>query len=487
MPGPWEKYNKPGPWKKYGGQNQERVSVSAAEPEPSMMKQLGESAFESLPGLGAMAGGTIGGAMAGIPGAIGGAAGGAYLGKSAQNFSRNLSGSELAPKNRSDYLTEPLTSAAEGAMAEILGHGIAKGLAKGVGNIGKKSLGQLGLTREAIEARIAGRAQDSAKNYSGLADDLARGANQLREQSGKFKDVALQKLGQTPEIPRDEILKIIDLELSKTPRAISDVDLEKKKIYDKWKEIIPASYPEELSQKEMREIAEKISGDINWRDQASKPGNNALKSLSHQINNHLSTINPEFSSAMKPSRNAAAVRERIARNFKLEHGVNEDLIPTQTTAETIQGLSRENKDISRKSIERLKKMTGINIEEGANDYRLSREFQPKSSKASSKMTNLGAATFGGAGGAIAGLPGAAVGAAMGAHLGAKADRMGGVWAGKLIDAAIKSKDYSQFGKFAPLVEKAVKVGPEAIKSLGVFLSQDEDFKKLFSGDQPASE
>jgi hypothetical protein len=155
-------------------------------------KQFLEEAAQEGPMLGAMAGGILGG-VSPIPGAaMAGASAGAYLGSAGKRLYNDYVHPETAPKDPSEYFTEPLTQAAYGALGEVLPD-IAL---KGVNAIAKSPPGRavakkLNPVAEYIKNKFSGAA-DAVKKSAGKFAENATGAT--AKQTERFQEGAGEKL-----------------------------------------------------------------------------------------------------------------------------------------------------------------------------------------------------------------------------------------------------------------------------------------------------
>lgn len=374
-----------------------------------------------------------------------------------------------------------------GAAGGSLGYGLGKAIpaaGRGVASLGKKALTNLGPTGEAISARLAGKAKDTARSYPQLAEDMTESLMDLQKQIHTESEKAVSTLGSHAEIPRPVISNAIDQAMSDLKlggKLIGGADKHTHSVLSSLGEDL-AALPAEVSEKEVKKIIQKLDANINWDDPAYKSLNTVLRDVRTNLDQTLKFRNPSYKQAMQPVADRVSLLEDLKRFFNIEKKVGEGLKPTDTTATKIQSSLRENKAVTQEALEALKKYTGKDYSDLAQDYQNAKHFQIHSPQNSSKKTNIGigigGALGGGLGSLTGGIPGAALGAGVGGFLGGTADAYGGVLAGKILDSYVKSGNTAALGKFGPLVKKAAQKGPAALSTLGAILGKDLEFRKL---------
>lgn len=464
------------------------------------LSQFGDATLENLPGLGAMAGGILGttppGALLGGP--LGGAALGGYLGAAGKNAYNRFVNPEKAPKTESEYLTDPLGAGLTGATGEAVGQKII-GPAIGLGLkhapkvlapakwVGKKLLGALGPTDDAIAARAAGKAQPTAKSYAELAEQMADDVNKVGSQISQLDTFAWDTLSNKPDIPRKIITNKINKIISSLRVNGKFVGKNDKRTADVLSDLSEdfISTGEVLSEKNVKAIIKKLDDNIDWGDQTRNVLNNHLKSVREELDEYLKRKNSDYAEAMIPVARRVNLLDKMRRLFNLKNEPGTGLQPTDTTATKIQTSLRENKRVTNNELKKLEAYTENNYQDLAKDYQHAKQFKDQKGERSSARTNLGAAMGTGIG-TMAGLigshsplgsaAGGVIGGSLGAPIGKLADRYGGVWAGKIIDTFVKAKQWSRFGSYGPIIQKAAEYSPQMLQSTLERLSKDPNFQ-----------
>lgn len=386
-----------------------------------------------------------------------------------------------------------LKDAAMGAGGGALGYGAGKLVGKGIdvaGKAAKKLLTVLGPSGEAIDARLAGKAQDSAKSYPDLAEDLSKSLGSLKNQiieggQGARGTLSSQTSLEEGAIPKQFLIKNIDDVLDKMKvdgKIIGSTDSQAANALQNLKGDID-QFDAGISESQVKGIIQALDENINWDDQTAARLNGLLQKVRTGFDTTLKERNPSYKKAMLPVSERAQVMADLKRQFNLKRVPGEGLQPTDTTATKIQTSLRDNKAVTQQNLDKLKEYTGRDYGAEAEDYRLAQQFS-KTGANGSRRTVLGGA-LGSALGSIPGLSshgvpgvGTAGGAAIGAAAGAVLDRYGGQVAAKLIDSYLKAGNSKIFGKFEPLIRQAESRGPEALAVTGSILSSNPEFRKL---------
>lgn len=418
------------------------------------------------------------------------------------------------------------TDAGIGAAGGALGYGASKAIPKilgGIGSLGKKALTTLGPSEEAINARLAGKAQPNAASYPELAEEMGGTLGKLGDQIKEADTAAWNTLSNEPAIPREYLTGAIDDAIKelqiKDGRTLGSASKQASGILNSIKSDVqalttpigvaqsetPASaqgsfeniafpkepqlQPRNLSESELRSVIQKLDENIDWDDQSQNTTNQALESVRSRLDSMLKFRNQEYRKAMEPVADRTGLHSALKRQFNFIKSPGEGLQPTDTTATKVQTALRENKAVTQENLERLKSLTGKDYAGLARDYQLSQQFE-NTAPNGSRRTNLAATVMGGlgaAGGAlVGGIPGAAgggaLGGAAGAITGATLDRYGGKLLGRLIDTYLKAGNSAAFGKFEPVILKAAQNGPQALAVTGAVLSSNPEFRKIMGID-----
>lgn len=372
-----------------------------------------------------------------------------------------------------------------GALGGGLGYGAGK-LAGWIGGLGKKA-GKKALTlfgphEEAINARAAGKAQPNAKNYATLAEDMGATLRSLGEETQALDQEAWNTLSHEADIPKGYVVEPLNDALEKLTLQGKTIGKTDKQVQSALLELKGdlEQLGEGLSERDLKAIIRKMDDNINWDDQSADKLNTTLEKIRNQYDQSLKFKNKSYKDAMAPVAERTGLLKDLRRQFNFRNTPGEGLLPTDTTASKIQTSLRDTKAITQENLAKLKELTGQDYPALVKDYQLSQQFD-KTAPNGSRRTALGAAVGGFLGHTL--LPGLGIpgGAAAGAGAGAVLDRYGGAAVGSLLDSYVKAGNSQAFGKFAPVIEQAVKRGPEATAILGSILATNPEFKKILQG------
>lgn len=368
----------------------------------------------------------------------------------------------------------------------MAGFGAGKVLPKlweGVKYFGKKALTTLGPSEEAITARLAGGAQDNAKNYGALAEDFSGTMKKLKGQIAEKSGQANALLSADKDIPRpyiesalDDGIKGLQVAGKEGPVVFGPTDKSALKTLEGLKSDI-ADLPDTLSQQDLKKIIQKMDDNINWDDQSQNKLNQILEGLRHNFDSTLKFQNKGYAKAIEPVSERLQLMNDLKRQFNLKNVPGEGLVPTDTTATKMQSSLRDNKQVTQGNLEQLKGYTGDDYAAQAKDFQLANQFD-RTGAQGSRRTVLGTAL----GGLIGHGNPVAMGA--GALTGATLDKYGGKVLGKMIDGYVKAGNSQVFGKFAPILEKASEKGPDALAVAGSLLQNNPEFRALIDNMMP---
>lgn len=408
------------------------------------------------------------------------------LGGSAAAGAAQALGMSEADLTQPGHGGEALIDAGLGAVGGAAGYGLGKAipkLADASRFAGKKLLTNLGPTEEAINARLAGKARiENLKSYPELGEDLAGSVQNLGKEASDLSQQARSTLSKDNTLSGyDSVVSQIDqeMELLKNSKGVIVGD-EKKAAFNKLKSLKEdlIQNGEKISENDVKDVIQDLDANTNWMDQGSKLVNNSFKTVRHNMDQMLKARNPAYQEAMKPVAERAAVIDRIARKFNLEHQPNKGLQPTDTTAVKLKGvLNDETRAVSQDDLKDLSKLTGKDYQDLAKQYQLAQQFEKGPGPQGSKRTALGAAVGGGLGTLLSPGVGTALGTGIGGAVGSTMDRYGGKAAGAIIDAYTKAAKSPAAQRFKPIMDQAAKKGPEALAVTASILSQNPDFRK----------
>jgi|GEM_PF-3233649 len=336
----------------------------------------------------------------------------------------------------------------------------------------------LGPSEEAIEARLAGRAKDTAKSYSELAEEMKDSLARLGDQISDADQQAWDKLNPISDpnfggYDKEVLTREIDdvrRSLSVNGKLIGNADNQAEGVLQKLAGDLD-QFEDGVSQQDLKKIIQRLDDNINWDNPGASATNKALSKVRTSFKTALED-NQDYAEAMDPVSKKTALMNEVKRLFNFKNAPGEGLVPTDTTASKIKTSLNENKAITQDVLKALKEHTGDDFIQAAKDYELSREFQGGFANGSRRV-NLGGmlgASLGYLGGPAGSIAGAGAGGMIGAHL----DKEGGVYAGKLIDWYVREKPgvlVEQFGSHAkPLIE-AAKRGPGALSVTNYIMQQ----------------
>ncbi len=372
-----------------------------------------------------------------------------------------------------------------GALGGLAGYGVGKlfpAVTAGAKWAGKKALTNLGPSGEAIAARLQGKAQDAARSYPQLAEDLGAAHRKLSEDTGKLSDAAWETLSSEPSIKPeyaqnalDESIKGMKLKDGKTVGSASKSAV--KTLESIKGDITGITEGGSLSEKDLKGLIQKLDENINWDDQSQNVTNDALETARRKLDEILKFQNPSYKTAMQPVAERTENLQKMRRLFSLQDVNGQGIQPTDATAGKIKSSLNENKAVTQDFLDKFKKFTGQDFEGAAKDYQLSQQFAEKGPQASSKKTNIGIGV-GAAVGSLFGPLGATAGAGIGGIAGGTADAYGGRVAAKIIDGYLKAGNSAALGSFAPVLKAAAAKGPEALAVTSSILSKDPHFRQV---------
>lgn len=363
-----------------------------------------------------------------------------------------------------------------GTIGGAAGYGLGKAIpatANVAGYLGKKFLTTLGPSEEAITARLAGKAQSNAASYPALAEKMGGTLKNLQGQIKEASQAASEKLSSEPSIPKPYVTTAIEGAADKLKvngKLVGQVDKKISSFLDDLGSDLK-ELGNNISQKDLKVLIQKLDDNINWDDQGAEKLNNILKGIRSEFDKTLKFQNPEYKKAMIPVNVKMKILENTRKQFNFKNSPGEGLLPTDTTASKLQNSMSENKFMTQKNLGLLERQTGDDYLAGAKDYQLAKQFENTGANGA-KRTALGA----GLGYMIGHGSPLAVGA--GTAVGSTLDHYGGKVVGGLLDGIVKAGNSKALGKFAPVIEAASKRGPEALAVVGAMLADNPEFKEI---------
>lgn len=367
-----------------------------------------------------------------------------------------------------DMPMEALKGAGTGALTGGVLHGAGKVL-ESLPSVSKNVLGSLGkeTSKEGVESYLANpEAINAAPSGENIANKVADLTNDITKASGHLSESARSVLSPTENPLNIKNIKDAAMEATQkyftegNPATAAD-ETSIKAIIDQYQKLanIAESNNGVVPETTLRSMIDRLQAatkESTYGNPEASASQRALKEMSGKLNDLLRKANPEYAEAMAPSAEAAQLSSDLQSQFKLENGQ-----PTNTTAGQISNLLKEGKPETQALAEKLKNMTGTDIQELMKNSKLKESFNALGAGGALKtlMSGLGFGV-----GKMTGIPFAGIG---GAGVGRYASEAmnGGQIAKSILDAYISgSKAYSNsaiaplLAKFGPVLVNAAKVG-----------------------------
>lgn len=497
---PWAKYSNQSsgsnpsgnaPWLKYASPSEpSEHPESMSDTLLGKAREFADATADSLPAIGGIVGGVLGtpaDLITGPAGTVGGAAIGGALGKAGQNLYNSYLRPELAPKENSDYLTEPLTEGAIQGALQGVGNAIpvaARAVAsspvgKAVGKVlspvgefiakqGKSALGKLGelatgvdkdaalrqLERPAQTAAMQG--EDAVYNLGqkGLQDVQAKGAA-LGKGVGKARDELIKSQGSLPvaQSEIDEIVKSGENFLKQNKpsgQGYSALNDKEREAFSNLLSDIKSGNVEDFVK--IREHLDQVE------NLAQKYGSGSLTayerqlmSMRGQMNDVLKRVEPKFKSANEAFENF--------KNQTSTLGLN-----SESRAESLfDNLYGANKTAKQKAAEGLLSPETL---ESAKDIAANKTFSNAKGPAGSEFGLRNMVRVGGA------IPTGGLSILLTSPK---------AWQGGLRGLGSLGQ---KLGTYGPMLEKAAEKSPQALNMMGSLLLKDPEFRKQMEIDEP---
>ncbi len=211
--------------------------------QPGFGSQTARGAINALPAAG-MAGGGLMGAGAGPLGAVGGAGLGAGAGESLKNAIYSYLGSANAPKTKEEALLGPVKEIPKGAMAEMGGQIIGKGVSAVAPRIASALSGapeQDIKTLARNPQEVGGLIKETGGKVSGKIDEARRAANEgLKSYKGALNQEVGSSLSKASPEKNVDINPILDaigrakqqINPELNPETIAEINAVQKRVSD---------------------------------------------------------------------------------------------------------------------------------------------------------------------------------------------------------------------------------------------------------------
>lgn len=396
-----------------------------------------------------------------------------------------------------------------GTIEGLAGYGIGKGAsgaithgARGVKTAGRLALEQLGPTTEAIRARVEGRAKNLGRTFPKISKELASVYTNLNIKGRKLANAADNLLSSDKSVPKQKLLDIIDrhmAEIKGEGPLVGEVDKDAYYSLEGLRNDLE-KHGDLISPKQVKKNLKSIRKVAKYGEAPVKKANltnEYYKRAAHDIDEVLKgpvEENSLYRQAMKPVEEVYDALDKVAQHFSLKKGGKKGTVSSKSTSHALKRLHREEEELSREALQDFSKLTDRDFASEVEDYRRSKQFDKKSAKASSRNVQLGSKLGAAAGalpglifggthadpltGAAGGYYGGKLGKAVGGYLGGLTDIYGGPIAAKIIDTYASVGNLIPYGKFAPILEKAMQAGPKAFAIQLSVLRKNPEFMKI---------
>lgn len=355
-----------------------------------------------------------------------------------------------------------------------------------------------------------------------VQDEVVKAANNLSEIVKELDNAAWNTLDDTPLVKSTHLDAIVQNEMvnkgimrADKSGNVSFSSMGKDKIaLRKAQEIMDELKSFDiLSQKDMKNLIQKIDNEINWEKEELDQANHLLMGIRHQIDEALKKGNPRYKEAMKHVSDQTDLLDRVKKEFRLKRDGSGGLRGTDTTLSKLKtvtdalgdpkrpdayGVLQDLSDFRKDSLARgTPKDPGIDglVEkmDFTKDLQVSKMMSSTEGGVTngSKAVNLGTIILGGLG-LIGGPTGGIGGALLGAGLGVARDKYGRNLGRKAIHAsagAINNIDAfaAKLGNLPPkyirALESAARRGGESAAITHMFLLEnDPEYKKAMGED-----
>jgi hypothetical protein len=370
---------------------------------------------------------------------------------------------------------------------------VAKPLVKGVNKVA------FDVDSDVTEALMNNpKALQGAKSVSGLEDDVVQSANRMKERVSQGSSEAWDTLGQSKltnaETTKKTILESLEknlfdknhLKINPDGQVVANPLSQSQRVIKQAEAIKQYLTNTDLSEVELKKFVLSLDDEIDWDKKALKASNEFLKSIRHDVDQNLKSLNPDYKKAMEGVADDVSTLSATTKDFGLKKAVDEygnstlggsDL--TLSKVKTMKDSVGKDQLLYRK--ENLDKL----------DPNLNAEFEKArlAERASGGVTNgsrnsiTGAVIGGAIGTAVGGPLGSIIGGAAGVAAGRVTDKYGRVIGQNLAKGAgitaskAKQALESKYGKY-------FKEGVgRSINSAGVthylLYSKDSEYRKLY--------
>ncbi|MBI4397038.1 MAG: hypothetical protein HY548_08090 [Elusimicrobia bacterium] len=363
-----------------------------------------------------------------------------------------------------------------------------------------------GPSEKAIRERLERNAAIvNAKTFPELAEDLAKSAEDISTQITKLDKHAWESLSKSHDptkgaIPKTDIYKLIrdvrkEIQITgggaigpaqkNAIRAIDEIikDLEKvgAKVPGRVRSAmgVPSDVKRSdfLSQAQVKEVLQSIRKNVKFNDDTAEITNRAIENVSESLDDLLKSKNQEYAARMEPVAERTRALKETQRLFNIKKETGGGFVPTDTTASKVKTSVDVNKAVTQKKLEDVKRFTGRDFLQEAEDFSLNQQFSGGAPNGARRVAGLGA-IGGAAGGYMAGPEGWKLGAGLGAAAGLVIDKVGGRMAASMIDWYVRNQPLA-LGKYAPIMLRAAEKGPQAVTATHLILEQrDPEYQGL---------
>lgn len=374
-------------------------------------------------------GGAVGGSILGggpeTPVGIASGALGYAGGKSAADLLSRSLGVKPSLQNLSEAIQETGSNLKSGAELEATNLFINP-ILRGAGKAALKGASAyFGPSEEAITTRLNNPSMAEA-SFPKTSEELAGNLNKLQTNLNQIEDKVWGSLLKLKTEPKSVLIGMLnkikgDYNVTGGPvvggarkSAVAAIDDLVNDINSYKQKGVPQNVEQMFDQKQLRQIIQSVSEDVDYSDPSKTSKNEALASFRHYLSEYLKGQNPQYADLIQQSAERTALLDNAGRNFSLKK-VSGEFVPSDNTSNKIKSLLDEKKIQSQQIADQVKKLTGMDLQEAAKLAQQAGEFE-KTATQGSRRAVMGKTVGAAIGGVVGhGLGGAAAGAMAGGY------------------------------------------------------------------------
>lgn len=249
----------------------------------------------------------------------------------------------------------------------------AGGVFKGLTGVGRKAAGAFMENPEAIRTApsFEAIAERIPKRLEILDDMISRGSKEARGHlSGlrgatSLEDVVgkLQRMKSEIRIGGDELSGMARTEFGPTAKKTAKILDE---MIDDIRRLRPVDDVEKgvknyISERDVRQIMDRLDGEINWADPAISEQNSMLAGLRVYLDDVLKDSNIAYRDAMGPLAEKIRTRDAMVKQFGIKKQTGQGYLPTDVTVPKLKGSLKEPRLSTRRTLGKFGEATGGDI------------------------------------------------------------------------------------------------------------------------------